>query len=224
VEWVPDNTLTMTLPEISTAILSALEDGGIETRQIDYKEITDRQVGSLQRPAVNISVNAGNWTKITLDKRKLNVNVSLLLLVQNIKGEKERRFDIYNLMESIASTLFIVSMDLDLQDLLKPVSFVNVTDSRYNDAGYILMQMEFTCSYIYETVKEDLGVLREIVNSYISDDEIIGDERSLTVASIYGGTAWVSNQLPDFVGGRAGTTYWTDEEIWGGYSKSTFTT
>ena len=213
----------MTLSQISEGILTYLEDAGVETRQIDFKEITDRAVGSLQRPAVNISINSGSWSKITLTAKKVNCKIDLLLLVQNLKGEKERRNDVYNLMEAIGDALFIVSLDLELQDLVQPRAFTNVTDARFNDAGYILYTMEFSCSFVQEKTEEDLGILRSIVNNYIADDEIIGDEETVTVGAYYGGSAWVGNQLPDLDGGRANTVYWT-EEIWGGYSSSTFTT
>ena len=141
------------LQEISQAILSSLQDAGIDTREISYKEIVNRKVGALQRPAVCISISAGNWTKVTMDKSKLNLTVSLLLMVQNVNNEKKRRFDVYRLMESIATALFIVSLDLDLQDLLKPQSFSDITDNYYAGAGYQMFQMNFSCSYLYEQEK-----------------------------------------------------------------------
>lgn len=209
------------MQSISEAILSYLENAGIDTRQIDYKEIIDRSVGSLQRPAVNISISSGAWQKITLDTKKVNLNVSLLILVQNIKGEKERRFEIYALIEAIADALFIVSLDLELQDLLEPVSFTDVTDTRFADAGYQLMQMQFTCSYNYRQVQEDEGILRTLVNSYVRDGELIGQTDTVAVGKYWGGSAFESSGLPPLDGGRAGTTYWQDP-VWGGYSASTY--
>lgn len=209
------------LQEISESIYDYLQDAGIDTRQIDYKELTDRSIGSLQRPAVNVSINTGNWTKITMTTYKVDLTISLLILVQNIKGEKERRFDIYALMESIAQALFIISMDLELQNLIRPSNFNNVTDNRFNDAGYQLYQMNFAASYNYHTTKEDLGLLRSIVNNYMSDDEIIGETYTSSVGAYYGGHAFEESVIPSLFGGNANTEYRHDT-IWAGDARSTF--
>ena len=207
------------MKQISEAILEYLQDAGIDTRQIDYKEIVDRQVGALQRPAVNISISSGNWGKVVMDKRKLNLTISLLLMIQNTKGEKERRFDAYSIIESITSALFIISMDLDLQDLIKPVSFQDVTDNKFADAGYQIYQVNFTCSYMFETIKEDLGLLRTIVNNYTMDDEI--KLTTILTSGYWGGSAANHGKLEDAIfGGRANTEFRQDP-IWGGNARTT---
>jgi len=206
------------MKEISEAILEYLQDAGINTRQIDYKEIVDRQVGSLQRPAVNISISRGNWEKVTMDKRKLNLTISLLLMVQNAKNEKKRRYDSYSIIEAISSALFIISMGLDLQDLIKPVSFQDVTDNKFADAGYQIYQVNFTCSYMYEQVKEDFGLLRTIVNNYTMDDEI--KLTTILTSGYWGGSASEHGRLEDAIfGGRANTEFRQDP-IWGGNART----
>ncbi|HUU89245.1 MAG TPA: hypothetical protein VMX17_16035 [Candidatus Glassbacteria bacterium] len=204
------------LAEISEKILEFLEDAGIETRQIDYKEIVDRQVGSLQRPAVNISINTGTFEKVTLVSRKLNLVVSLFLIIQNLSSEKNRRFDAYRLIETISTALFLVNLDLELQDLLKPAGFSNVTDNTFAGAGYQLFKIDFTCSYIVTKEEEDLGALRSLVNSYA-----LGSDQTILTSVLNGGKAF-SDGIDVIFGGRARTQRFAEDVIWGGNANSTY--
>ena len=200
--------------EISEKILEYLETAGIDTRQIDYKELVDRAVGSLQRPAVNISINSGNFEKLTMTKRKLHLVVSLFLVVQNLNSEKLRRFDVYRLVESVCSALFLLSLGLDLQDRLIPTGFSNVTDNTFASAGYQLFKIDFSCSYIYEEAQEDLGMLRSIVNTYTN---VVS---TVLTAIVFGGTGATAS-IGNVFGGHANSEF-NNTPIWCGNAQSTY--
>ena len=216
------------IKELSLKILDRLNLAGLQTKQIDFKGIIDRQIGALDRPAVNISINQSSFTKVTLNKYKAALVVSLFLLIQNVSGEKQRRFAIYDLIEAIIRTLILQDFGLDLQDKLRPTSFNNVTDKQFSDAGYSIYQIDFYTTFIFTRElsedESDVGILRTIVSDYflqdptddgVSDGQTIvtvanisgGNAFSSAVESIYGGRAKSSFRLPNIYGGKANSTY-----------------
>lgn len=126
------------IEKISENVLIKLRSEGLDTDDIDFNELVDRQVGALMRPKVNVSINTGTFQKVTLQTYKVNLLVSLFVIVQNVSGEKERRFAAYALINAIINILLLEKLGLPLQDPLTPAGFNNVTDKAFSDAGYSL--------------------------------------------------------------------------------------
>jgi len=212
---------------ISTEILFKLKSAGIQTDDIDFQEIQDRNVGALQRPVANISINSGAFTKVTLTTYKQAIIVSVFLMVQELRGEYARRFMIYELVTQIAKVLLLEKLGLPLQDPLIPRSFNNVTDSKFADGGYIIYQLDFSCSFnIEKEPEEDLGLLKLIVNQYFlqdpTDDGVLDAEGRVDLVTAYGGDAYSELFIkPSVYGGRAGSDY-PAAGIYGGKAGSSY--
>jgi hypothetical protein len=205
----------MQLKDISDKIQETIQEAGLDIQKLSWQEMIDRQVGFLQRPVVNISINAGTWTKVTLRKYKVKLIIALFLTVQNLRGEKDRRYDIYGLIDGIVNLMVVNKMGLEMQDPIKPGSFSNVTDAKYSGAGYQIYQLNFTGSYIHEMAEEDLGMLRSLVSKYNDD----ATEYTLNMGIVYGGSAYVSGPA-SLEGGHAQQDY--VEAVWGGNAGSSY--
>lgn len=167
--------ITEMAEQVCRKILERLNAAGVETKQISFQEMQDRNVGALSRPVVNISINSATFNKITLTTYKCILGLILYLMISDLRGEEQRRFQILNLIEAIVNALFLRKLGLELQNPLMPLSFANVTDEKYASAGYQLYELRFSCSFNYtkETVwddVEDLGLLETIVTNYFLQD------------------------------------------------------
>jgi hypothetical protein len=198
------------ITEISMKILDRLNSAGIQTKQIDFREMVGRQVGALDRPAVNIAVNQSTFTKVTMNKYKAALTISLFLMVQDVAGEKERRFKVYDLIDAIISTLILQDLGLNLQDHLRPLSFNNVTDKNFSDAGYSIYQINFFASYNFKKESPDVDgavALRTIVSDYFlqdpTDDGVSDGQTIVILNGVWGGSPW--DTVP------------TGTPIWGGH-------
>ena len=217
------------IKELSLEILNTLNAAGLDTQQISFQEIVDRQVGALERPAVNISVDQGTFQKVTMTSYKSMIVVSLYIMIQNVAGEKERRFTVYDLLEAIVSTLLLKDFGLSLQDHMRPQSFNNVTDKKFSDAGYSIYQINFLTSFIFtkepSEEEQDIGILKTIVSDFFlqdpTDDGISDKQTIVTFITVNGGNAYTSDQTEIIYGGRARTNNYR-EIIYGGKANTTF--
>ena len=160
------------LDQISENVLKKLELSGLDISDIDFEKIMDNQVGTLMRPKVNISVDTGIFKKIAMQSYNAKVIVSLILVVQNLRSEKVRKFENYQLIIGIVDILCLEKLDLDLQDPLTPIAFSNVTDETFNTAGYSLYQVDFSCSFNFtkSSVTGDYGYLKSFINKYFVNE------------------------------------------------------
>lgn len=157
------------IAKISSAILDKLHKAGLDINQIDFKSLIAREIHNLLRPAVNINIDSASKTKITLTTDKINLNISLIVVLKNLRSEAFRKEGVYKIIDGIIETLTHQDLGLELQDDLRFVSFRNLTDRAYQDAGYIIYQIMFSCSYnvTYDDPKEkDLGWLDKIWCEY----------------------------------------------------------
>jgi len=212
---------------VCRSILNKLQSSGIETRQLAFQEMLDRNVGALQRPAINISVNSARFQKITLYDYRCFLELTLYLMASdlNLNGEEKRRFIIHNLIEGITDSLFLKKLGLELQDPITPMSFANVTDERFSSAGYIIYELKFSTSFNFEKdasnsdEMSDDGVINSIVTDFYlqdpSDDGISDSTSSLTLDGVYGGTPFTEDLDPIY-GGAPGSADFSDRVIYGG--------
>lgn len=215
------------IKELSLGILNKLNAAGLETQQISFQEIVDRQIGALERPAVNISINQSSFQKVTMTKYKAGLTVSLYIMIQNVGGEKERRFAIYDLIEAIISTLLLQDFGLCLQDPMRPQSFNNVSDKKFTDAGYSIYRINFFTSFIFvkepSEEEQDIGILKSIVSDYFlqdpTDDGISDGQTIVSFVTVNGGNAY-SKASEIIYGGRAQSKF--EEIIYGGKANTTF--
>lgn len=212
--------------EISNRILFHLRKNGLKANSIEFNELVDRKVGALSEPAINISINTGNFQKVTMTTYKKICVVSIFLIVSELRGESKRRFLLYSLLNGICKILLLNRLDLPLQDPLKPVSFANVTDDKFMSAGILIYELTMSCSYNIDfEVEEDLGELESIYNYYYlqdpTDDGVYDEEGLVELFGVRGGNAYSIYRLPEIYGGRAATDY-VEDEIYGGKAGSTY--
>jgi len=212
--------------EISNRILVKLRGSGIKVDDISFNELVDRKVGALQQPVANISINDGTFKKVTLTTYKKIIILSLFVMIQDLRSEEAQRFATYKLITGIAKILLLEKLGLPLQDSIKPVSFANVTDDKYKDAGYLLYQLNLTCSYnLHKDEETDLGELESIVNHYFlqdpADDGVQDAEGLVELYGAFGGNAYSIFRLPAVFGGHPGSQF-EDLSIYGGKPGSTY--
>lgn len=211
---------------ITEAIKAKLVEGGLEIADISFQELRDRKTGALSRPVANISINQGVYSKVVMYTFKQNTTVSIFVMVQNLKGEKIVRNGMYLLIHAIARILLLEKLGLPLQDPLIPVNFNNVTDDEFAKAGYMIYQLNLTCSFNFvKDTEKDLGAFTKIVNTYFlqdpSDDGIADASGIVLFSEIDGGHAGSLYVLPPIDGGFAGSKF-EEPEINGGHAGSTY--
>lgn len=209
---------------LSTAISERLNSAGIETIQLDFKQLQDRTVGAFSRPAINISINQSTYQRVTFTTYKAILVVTLFLLVSNQRGEKERRYQILDLIEAIVDALLLEKLGLELQDPLTPQSMDNVTDIEFAGAGYQIYQLKFSCSHNFTKIpgnEKDLGKLKKIVADYFlqPDDGIKDASSEILLTGLDGGDAY-SKYGKQIDGGSAGSKY--KDTYDGGDARSTY--
>lgn len=214
--------------KITEGIKDKLIAGGLEFTEISFQELIDRQTGALARPVANISINQGNYVKVTANTvYKQNTTVSLYIMVQNLSGEKEVRKGMYLLIHAIARVLLFEKLGLDLQDPLIPRVFNNVTDGGYAKAGYLVYQLDLTCSFNFtKDAEKDEGAFTKIYNDYFLQDPVddgVVDLQGIVLLNVidggYSGSTFTSNVVD---GGYAGTWYMEEPEINGGKAGTTY--
>lgn len=212
--------------EISNRILFSIRKAGLKADSIDFSELVNRKVGALQQPAISISINTGNFQKVTLTTYKKINMVGIYLIVSNLRGEEARRFAVYQLLIGIVKILLLNKLELPLQDPLKPVSFAQVTDDKFMSAGLIIYELTMSCSYNIDfEAEEDLGDLESIYNYYFLqdpvDDGVSDTEGIVELYGVRGGNAYSVYRLPETYGGRAATKY-EEAPVYGGKAGSTY--
>ena len=159
------------IAEVVAGILEKLKAAGLDVREVGFKDLIDGTI-NLTRPAVNLSVNLGDFQKVTMATWKLKMNISMIVIFQHLRagsiGEALRKEGIYKILEAIIQALLLQKLDLELQNPLFPLSFRNVTTAKYAGAGYQLYQMNFWCSTNFTRTDEaeDWGNLTSILAEY----------------------------------------------------------
>jgi len=201
-------TKKATIDLVTKKVLERLKASDIDINDIDFQAILDKKNMPIKKPKVNISVDTGAFKKITMRKYKAKIIISLILVVFNLRGEKQRKTSNYDLIDAIIDDLFLEKLGLDLQDPIAPVAFSNITDEDFDNAGYSLYQLDFTCSYNFfkTAVTGDKGELSSIVSRFFVDDTDESIETYILLNQIYGGDAWSDEFVEVISGGYAGTT------------------
>lgn len=212
--------------KIVDGIAQRLNEGGIEVTHIDETQLWNNTAGNLSRPAINISVNSGNFEILTQREYKNRLAITLYLYVSDLslRGEKQRRHKIYDLIDAIILCLFMQKLGLKLQDPLIPTNYSNITDTETAGAGYLRYQIDFECSYNFKHTpddEQDLGRLKTIVCDYYlqPDDGISDSSSSISLTGVDGGSAF-SDYSRTIDGGHAGSKY--KDTYDGGDAKSTY--
>lgn len=152
---------------ICRKILDKLNTSGIDVQQTTLRDLVNRKV-NLRRPAANIAVNSATFTPITMTTYSVVLEISLIVVLQNLKSEEHARIEVYDILDSIIQAFLLTDLGLDLQDPLTPASFRNITDQKYAEAGFEIYQLNMRCAYnvTKESDEEDWGILTSILTKY----------------------------------------------------------
>lgn len=156
------------LSSICRAILDKLNTAGISVRHTELRGLVDRTV-NLSRPAVNIAINSAAFEQVTVNHvYKVTPEISLILLLQHLKGEERARLESQDILDSMMQALLLQDFGLELQDPMMPVSFRNITDQTYAESGFEMYEMIWRCSYNIEKTsdEEDWGILTSMLAKY----------------------------------------------------------
>jgi hypothetical protein len=218
------------LNELTENVLYKLREEGIETKELGFETIVNKQGIVLKKPAVHITVPRATYKQITPNRDKCIVIFTLFLVVRFLGSEKTRKNIMMDIIEGIHQALLNEKLGLSLQDRIKPIDFQDVTPQDFAENDCLLYELNFTCSFIVEKIPEDdrdIGVLEAINNKYYAhmpdDDAIEDSEGDVNLIDADGGTAFsIYYDDMDLCGGVAGTEDYFEGEIYGGMSGSTY--
>lgn len=159
-----------TMSDLHAAILDSLKNNGLDVREIGAKDLIDGTI-NLTRPAVNITINQGNFSKVTLYTYKCRAYVSLIVVINRLRGgptgEFQRKEAVYNLIESICNFITLQNFGLPLENPMIPDGFRNITTAVFAKAGYQLYELKFWTSWTVDMQdKDDLGTIQSILAKY----------------------------------------------------------
>jgi len=218
------------LNEITENVLYKLREEGIETKELDFNSIVNKEGFIFKKPSVNIVISRATYKPITINRDKCTPVLSLYLVVHSLRSEKIRQNIMMDIIEGITQALLNEKLGLSLQDQIKPVDFQDVTPQEHADNSCLLYKLDFSCSYNIEKIPEDdrdIGILEAINNKYYAympeDDGIEDSEGQVNLIDAYGGTAFsVYVDDMDLYGGVAGTEDFFEGELYGGNAGSTY--
>ncbi len=212
---------------IVLGIQEKLSEAGVDF--VDFRELISKEAGvASPRPCANISVNQATYKRITMNNVfNCSMLVSLFLCLAELDEEENRRGTL-KLIGAIDEFLFHADVGVDLQDRLEPAGFNNITHQEYMDAGFMLYQLNYKCSYNTKTeTEQDNGIITMIYNKYFlqkpSDDGVTDSEGRVDLDQIGSGDLHVADlEGEDIDGGTPFTEHEEDEtDIYGGTPEST---
>jgi hypothetical protein len=158
------------ITEVSEAILDKLKASGLNVREIAFKDLIDRTI-NLDRPAVNVTINAGTFEKVTTTTYKSRLEVSMIVIFgwlrAGVTGEMQRKEGVYKLLEAIFQALCFQKLTQDMENPLMPSGFRNITTLEYAKAGYQLYQTTmWTTVNFTKTDSDDQGTITSILAQY----------------------------------------------------------
>lgn len=171
----------MVMSDLSEAILTRLKDRGFDVNEISFLDLIDGRI-NLTRPAANITFNNSTVQKVTVNTYKFKVAISLLLVVNWLKGgsqgDAQRKAKVYDLIESASAYLTLQDFELPLENPLYPTGFRNITTAKLAKAGYQLYTLDFWCAWnsTKEEMYKDSLTLESILAQYTLVPGVTGAE------------------------------------------------
>ncbi len=155
------------IAEIENKVLAWLETAGLGVRAVD---VTRGE--SIKKPAAFVYVEAGEFSKATMNKYKCRADVYLLIAFRSVKDELERRHGLYPILEGVITGLMLADMDLDITPLV-PVRFTNITDKDFRESNTLVYQILFNTSFMFtrEEAETVTDLLRIGLEYYLQDPE-----------------------------------------------------
>lgn len=169
------------IPEIRSGVIDFLKEQGLQVNEFGSKDLINK-VLNVHRPACNVIVNRSRAEKVTASmvktRYKYILTVSIITVFEWVPsdpvGEARRREESERLLEALGDSLVGQSFGLQLENPLLPMGFRNITTKQYQDAGYMLFQTDFWCSYIIEKVDKDKDLIKTVLVQYFIEPQQTG--------------------------------------------------
>jgi hypothetical protein len=145
-------------------MLSAIEDAVVAKIETDLAAAAGqieikRGPEGIPQPAVHVSVEEGNFRKVTSETYAQETIVWVDIVFKHLQDEAQRRKGLYPILEGIVQCLLLQTLGLVIRPLI-PVSFMNTTPQEWKEAGFIVfslkMRTEFNITKISEAATLDL--------------------------------------------------------------------
>ena len=174
------------LTEIEKGIITVLDAAGLGAK--------DLRVQSKGRnpalPAIYASCQAGSYTRMTFDKFKCELSISILFIFENFELEDKRRAGMNSIFEGALFTLQNNKLGLDIMPL-KLVRFRDVTTEEEAAKGLLYYLLDL--STIYELKVPDAAAAADLLkvglNYYLQDpvdDHIVDGSDEVNLQGIGG--------------------------------------
>jgi hypothetical protein len=161
------------IPELRSGVVDFLKGQGLDVKEFGSKDLKNR-VLNVKKPAVNVIINRASASKVTgsmVETRyKYVMILSLIIVVEWVPsdpvGEARRREGSERIIEAIGDSLVGQNFGLALENPLLPMGFNNITTSDWQNAGYMVFQQDFWCSYLIAKIDPDVPLIKNVLLEY----------------------------------------------------------
>jgi hypothetical protein len=187
------------LSDILKALKKTLEENSVDVKRIDFDEIQSGKFNVLSRPLISIHTETGNFGRDTATQSTVISQVTLTLVVDNIRNNTSRVLQVCDLRDAIINTLHHNKLGFELKNGLLFQSYSNnssnIAGNNLQELGFHVEDIVFNIEYpIVEIEKPEdkcFGDIKSIVTSYfVNDDSIVDMKTQIDLNTIDGGTAY----------------------------------
>jgi len=161
------------LSEIEEAVKNRICDKLAEAAgKIDVQ----RGVEGIPRQAVYVSVEEGDFTRVTSDTFSCAVKGYVDIVFSNLQSEEMRRKGIAPILEGIYQCLLLQKLGLTI-DPIAPTRFRNTTTQDFKEKGLIVYTLEFSTKFRITKLDEEAAteLLRIGLNYYLKPGDNVAD-------------------------------------------------
>lgn len=167
-------------------MLDAIEEAvknriGGKLAQAAGKIDVQRGVEGIVRQAVYVSVEEGDFARVTSDTFSCAVKGYVDIVFSNLQSEAERRKGIAPILEGIYQCLLLQKLGLPI-DPIVPKSFRNTTTQEFKEKGLIVYTLEFATKFRITKLDEEavVDLLSIGLNYYLQEPAPADDNADAT--------------------------------------------
>ncbi len=210
---------TTNLLSIEKAIIETLKAEGMpHILDYDYQDLISGKMDQYKLPAIRVTCKSGNPKKFRHDDYNMTADISVILIIGNLKDNSSREFLISSLIDQVYIILTRNNMGLQISNGLVPGPFNDTTQlggaTDFQAAGYLRYELKFMAQYFIPKLErpefKSRGRLKKITMAYDANNDGIPElEQEIDFTEIDGGDASTINFCSDIDGGFASTTNFT---------------
>jgi hypothetical protein len=164
------------LREIEAGVIARLKVAGLGVKKIGSAD----DVTGMNTPEIAVAINTGTFAPLTIEKRRLNVTISVYVLFKCLGKLDERQRGIYPIVEGVVGYLMGQTLGLSINPIA-PRSFRDATPPEYREIGQTVYQVDLETAYPVSAIDDSEAV--ELVtlglNYYIKPGDDVADAQDI---------------------------------------------